>query len=131
MNRDNDCNTLPDNYRTFYSRIKQFIPEERLFCGPLRTLAYGTDASFYRLIPKIVVKAHTEQEVSELLKVAHGMTIPVVFRAGGTSLAGQAITDSVLVYLAGGWRGHRISDDGGQVGNLVMYRKSFVIAVPI
>jgi len=115
MNRDNDCSTLPDNYRTFYGRIKQFIPEERLFCGPLRTLAYGTDASFYRLIPKIVVKAHTEQEVSALMKVAHEMTIPVVFRAGGTSLAGQSITDSVLVYLAGGWRGHRISPDGEQI----------------
>ncbi len=115
MKTDNHCSALPDQYKTFYTRVKQFIPEERLFCGPLQTLAYGTDASFYRLIPKIVVKAHTEREVSELLKIAHELKTPVVFRAGGTSLAGQAITDSVLVYLAGGWRGHQISADGEKI----------------
>lgn len=115
MKTDNHCSALPDQYKTFYTRVKQLIPEERLFCGPLQTLAYGTDASFYRLIPKIVVKAHTEREVSELLKIAHELKTPVVFRAGGTSLAGQAITDSVLVYLAGGWRGHRISADGEKI----------------
>lgn len=31
---------------------------------PLRTLAYGTDASFYRLIPKLVVQVEREDEVS-------------------------------------------------------------------
>ncbi len=30
---------------------------------PLRTLAYGTDASFYRLIPKLVVQVEREDEV--------------------------------------------------------------------
>ena len=32
-------------------------------CDPVRTLAWGTDASFYRLVPKVVVKARTEDEV--------------------------------------------------------------------
>ena len=115
MKTENQCNTLPDQYKICYSRIKQFIPEERLFCGPLQTLAYGTDASFYRLIPKIVVKAHTEHEISELLRIAHELKTPVVFRAGGTSLAGQSISDSILIYLAGGWRGHQISADGEKI----------------
>lgn len=112
MNTDNHCGALPDKYQEFYRRIRPIIPENRLFCGPLQTLAYGTDASFYRLIPKIVVKAHTEREVSEVLKIASDLKTPVVFRAGGTSLAGQAISDSILVYLAGGWRGHRIDKNG-------------------
>ena len=33
-----------------------FIPQVRLIDDPLRTLAYGSDASFYRLIPQLVVK---------------------------------------------------------------------------
>src|SRR5512139_3163466 len=112
MKRDNQCAALPERYQEFYRRIRTIVPEERLMCGPLQTLAYGTDASFYRLIPKIVVKAHSEREVAELLKIANQLKTPVTFRAAGTSLAGQAISDSVLVYLAGGWRGYAISKDG-------------------
>jgi hypothetical protein len=29
---------------------------ERQYSDPVRTFAYGTDASFYRLTPKLVVK---------------------------------------------------------------------------
>ncbi len=36
--------------------IKELIPAGRVFDDPLSTLAYGTDASFYRLIPGAVVK---------------------------------------------------------------------------
>ena len=36
--------------------IKNIVPDARVYTDPLRTLAYGTDASFYRLVPKIVVK---------------------------------------------------------------------------
>lgn len=115
MKRDNSCTTLPDTYQEFYRRIRSVIPEDRLLCGPLQTLAYGTDASFYRLIPKIVAKARTEREVSDLLKTAFELKTPVTFRAAGTSLAGQAISDSILVYLAGGWRGYAIKNNGAAI----------------
>ncbi|NTW36676.1 MAG: FAD-binding oxidoreductase, partial [Syntrophobacteraceae bacterium] len=108
MKTYNQCSVLQDKYKEFYTNIKTIIPENRIFCGPLETLAYGTDASFYRLTPKLVVKARTPQEVSELLKLSSRLKTPVTFRAAGTSLAGQALSDSILVYLAGGWRGHTI-----------------------
>ena len=34
----------------------EFVPAERVFQDPLRTFAYSTDASFYRLVPKAVIK---------------------------------------------------------------------------
>ena len=58
---------LPAKYSKFYEDLRHVIPESRLIIDPLRTLAYGTDASFYRLLPKIVIKAHTESEVTKLL----------------------------------------------------------------
>ena len=76
------------------------------------TYAYGTDASFYRLTPKIVVRVESEQEVVKLLQHARREGIPVTFRAAGTSLSGQAISDSVLILLGDQWRGHDILDDG-------------------
>ncbi len=78
-------------------RLASFIPAGRLMDDPLRTLAFGTDASFYRLIPKLVVLAETEAEVSRILAAAHALGVPVTFRAAGTSLSGQAISDSVLL----------------------------------
>ena len=61
---------LPDRYQRFLTDISGRVPPGRLFMDPLRTLAYGTDASFYRLIPKIVVRADTEAEVAAVLEAA-------------------------------------------------------------
>ena len=86
---------MKQEYQDFQQRLLEFIPEQRLISDPLRTLAYGTDASFYRLIPQLVVRPETEQEVARIVTLANDHKIPVTFRAAGTSLSGQAITDSV------------------------------------
>lgn len=66
----------------------------------MRTFAYGTDASFYRLNPKLVLKVHSEEEARKLLPIAKKHGVPITFRAAGTSLSGQALTDSVLVKIS-------------------------------
>ncbi|MFN2355949.1 MAG: FAD-binding oxidoreductase, partial [Desulfopila sp.] len=80
-----------------------------------KTLAYGTDASFYRLVPKIVIQSDSEAEIREILAAAGEHTLPVTFRAAGTSLSGQAITDSILLIAGHGWQGHEILDDGRRI----------------
>lgn len=42
-------------------------------------------------------QVHNEAEVQRILAIANSMRVPVTFRAAGTSLAGQAITDSILL----------------------------------
>ena len=84
----------------FLQDILRFIPSDRVFTDELHTLAWGTDASFYRLIPKIVIISADEQEIKKILKAAWLYEVPVTFRAAGTSLSGQSITDSVLVVAA-------------------------------
>ena len=46
---------LASPYKEFKEALQDFIPKDRIHTDPLRMLAYGTDASVYRLIPKIVV----------------------------------------------------------------------------
>ena len=106
---------LPASHALFHRDLLSVIPEKRIYTDPLRTLAYGTDASFYRLTPKIVVDALTEGEIIEILRLARRHKTPVTFRAAGTSLSGQGVTDSVLVRLGYGWRGHRINGDAGEI----------------
>ena len=91
------------------------FPSQRLLRDPLRTLAYGTDASFYRLIPKIVVIVESEGEVATLLRLCRQHGTPVTFRAAGTSLSGQAVSDSVLAVLGDGWGGIAIAPDAATV----------------
>ena len=100
---------------TFLAEVHRLIPRERLFDDPLSTLAFGTDASFYRLIPKLVVRVESEVEVVRLLELASASRVPVTFRAAGTSLSGQAISDSVLIVLGDGWSGREIRANGAQI----------------
>ncbi|WP_378951670.1 FAD-binding and (Fe-S)-binding domain-containing protein [Pelosinus sp. sgz500959] len=110
-----DILSLPEKYKGFYHAIVKFIPEARVFADPIRTLAYGVDASFYRMLPKLVIKVDTPQEMAMILEVANQSKIPVTFRAAGTSLSGQSITDSVLLVATHGWSKYSISDDGGLI----------------
>ncbi|MGX8683364.1 MAG: hypothetical protein ACSW77_06060, partial [Bacteroidales bacterium] len=60
---------LTGNYANFMKDIQRFIPEERIYTDELRTLGWGTDASFYRQIPKIVIRSDGEEEVSQLVGI--------------------------------------------------------------
>ncbi len=102
---------LPDNYQQLKKELSKTIPSKRIITNPLQLLAYGTDASFYRLIPKIVVQVHTEEEAVEVIRQTGKLNIPVTYRAAGTSLSGQAITDSVLMVATHEWRKYTILDD--------------------
>jgi len=99
----------------FLAAVERLIPRERRFDDPLSTLAFGTDASFYRLIPQLVIRVESEREVVDLLKLASAEQVPVTFRAAGTSLSGQAISDSVLLVLGDNWNGREIRGQGRQI----------------
>lgn len=98
-------------YSKLYSEFVKTIPTKRIFIDELNRLAYGTDASFYRLIPEIVIKVKDSEEVQFVVQKCKEANVPVTFRAAGTSLSGQAISDSVLMVADRGWRGHKISND--------------------
>ncbi len=79
---------LSGEYRKFYERLAQKISPERMYHDPLHTLTFGTDASFYRMIPRLVVKASDEEEVSFLLQEAerrkyrsHSCAVPFIGRS--------------------------------------------------
>ena len=94
---------MTPDYLSLASDLGRALPEERLIRDPLRLLAYGTDASFYRLTPRMVAKVESEAEVVAALAACRRHKAPVTFRAAGTSLSGQAVTDSVLMLLGEHW----------------------------
>ena len=77
----------------------------------IERLAWGTDAGFYRLIPQEVLHPATEQDVQSILARAHKEGKHITFRAAGTSLSGQAISDSLLVVCGKKWEQYTIGKD--------------------
>ncbi|MCC4264499.1 FAD-binding oxidoreductase [Oceanimonas baumannii] len=102
-------------YQLLAEELSSFLPTERIISDPSLCLAYGTDASFYRLLPKLVLRLANPDEVVQVLAACRRHHIHCTFRAAGTSLSGQAVSDSVLITLTDDWRSHRIEDDGKQI----------------
>ena len=75
-------------------------------------MAFASDASFYRLLPEAVVLASSVDEVRRLFALSRERNIPLTFRAAGTSLSGQSLSDGLLVEVARHWRSARVEDGG-------------------
>ncbi|MEN9919368.1 MAG: hypothetical protein RL662_1804 [Bacteroidota bacterium] len=103
---------LPENYKQLKDLLSSKLDSKQIITNPLQLLAYGTDASFYRLIPKIVVYVHSEKEAIEVIRLSEKLNIPVTYRAAGTSLSGQAVTDSVLMVATHKWKKYSVLDNG-------------------
>src|SRR4029453_2891801 len=76
---------------------------------------YASDASPYRLIPKVVVMAHGPADVAKTLAYGRSTGTPGTFRAGGTSLNGQGQTDGIMVDVRRHFTGFRVLEDGAAV----------------
>ncbi|MET3927346.1 FAD-binding and (Fe-S)-binding domain-containing protein [Devosia sp. 2618] len=87
----------------------------RIHTDPLMTYAWSGDASSYRLIPAVVVFINSEDEVRAVMTAARAEGLPITFRAAGTSLSGQAVTDGVLAVLGDGWRKLNIHPGAEQI----------------
>ena len=102
---------MDPRYQDYVNRISAFIPSDRIYTDDLRRIAWGADAGFYHLTPQVVVRSATEQEVARLLWEASQLSLPVTFRAAGTSLSGQAISDSILIVAGKNWENYSIAPD--------------------
>ena len=91
------------------------LSPRRVLTRPLDLAAYASDASFYTLTPAAVVRPQDTAEIKALCAWSRRERVPLTFRAAGTSLSGQAITDGVLVDLSRHWRTLEILDDGARV----------------
>ncbi len=103
-------NPSPQAYADFLGEIRQFLPADRIYTDELRTLGWGTDASFYREIPKVVIRSADEDELACIIKICSKYKLPYTFRAAGTSLSGQSLSNSVLIVAGKHWEKYEIGE---------------------
>ena len=106
---------MEEKYSRFLEEVGKFMPKNALYTDEIRRFAWGTDAGFYRLVPKIVIRSSNEKEVSRILRAASKYDVPVTFRAAGTSLSGQSISDSVLIVAGKNWERYMVSEDASAI----------------
>ncbi len=91
------------------------VGPDRVLDRPVDLIAFASDASFYRLIPKAVAFAGSVEDIRGLFRLSHERNLPMTFRAAGTSLSGQSVSDGILVEVARNWRGIQVLDGGAKV----------------
>ncbi|MGR3321168.1 MAG: FAD-linked oxidase C-terminal domain-containing protein [Pseudooceanicola sp.] len=84
-------------------RLRAVLPADAVIHDPAETRAYECDAlTAYRCAPLAVVLPATTEEVAAVLAICNELSVPVVPRGAGTSLAGGALptADSVILGVA-------------------------------
>lgn len=99
----------------FAGLATSIVGEKQVYTDYLYRFAYGTDASLYRYVPQVVVRANSEEEVIGLIKAARESKVALTFRAAGTSLSGQTSSYSVLVLLGINFLNLKVQSAGEQV----------------
>ena len=106
--------------------LESVLPAARIKARLIDVVSYASDAGFYYLRPRAVVQPVSEAEVAALFNFSRQHQIPLTFRAAGTSLSGQAISDGILVDLSQHWNqvvveaaGERVRVQPGVIGATV------------
>lgn len=58
---------------------------------------YASDASLYRIPPRVVVRPQSIDEIGQTLAVAREHQVPITMRGAGTSIAGNAIGHGIVL----------------------------------
>lgn len=95
-------------------RLAAVLGRERVSTALIDRVAYSSDASLYQLIPRAIARVRSIADVRELFAWVRREHVPVTFRAAGTSLSGQAVTDNVLAVVEG-FDIYNVASDGSCV----------------
>ncbi|MCY2976942.1 MAG: FAD-binding and (Fe-S)-binding domain-containing protein [Planctomycetota bacterium] len=106
--------------------LQSVLGSERILNSAISRYAFANDAGPYLLIPQAIIQPQCEREIQDVFRIASEFHVPVVFRAGGTSLSGQSVTDGWLVDIGRYWReikpvssGAAVIVQPGAIGGLV------------
>ncbi|MGA6828992.1 FAD-binding and (Fe-S)-binding domain-containing protein [Nitrospira sp. NS4] len=91
---------LPDRSHAIAADLRAALGTDKVKDDfPTRT-AYAVDASIYRMEPKAVVLAESEEDIAATIAYAVQRGIPLTPRAAGTNLTGSAIGSGIILDIS-------------------------------
>jgi D-lactate dehydrogenase len=106
------------------------LGEDQVHSRVIDLIRYATDASPYRMFPKVVVSPRTVEEVSSIFAYARKKGISVTIRSAGSSLSGQSQGDGILIDARKHWAGCSVENDGQRLRvrpGTVMFRANLAL----
>lgn len=95
--------------------LTSILPASRIRDRLIDRIAYANDASYFRLVPQAVVQPNSIGEIQALFQFSQQNRIPMTFRAAGTSLSGQAVTDGILVDISKHWDEYSVEEHASKI----------------
>jgi glycolate oxidase len=91
----------PARQRQVWQALRDCLPGDALLADAEDTRPYECDAlTMFRQLPMLVALPRTEAQVAQVLRICHGLGVPVVARGAGTSLSGGALPHAAGVLLS-------------------------------
>lgn len=92
-------------------KLEALLGKDQVRARTIDLVRYASDASHYRLFPQVVVSPRTESDVIKLHRFCREEGHHLTFRAGGSSLNGQSLSDDILVDVRSHFRGMVVNPD--------------------
>ena len=110
--------------------LAEILGEEQVHSRVIDLVKYATDASPYRMFPKVVVTPHTVDDVAKIFAYAQQKKLPVTIRSAGSSLSGQSQGDGILIDARKHWAGATVEEGGKRLRvrpGTVMFRANLAL----
>ena len=91
---------LPERSRAIAADLRAKLGSDRVKDDQPALTAYAVDASIYRMEPKAIVLAESEEDIATTIRYAAANGIPVTPRAAGTNLTGSAIGSGIILDIS-------------------------------
>lgn len=86
-----------DNEQSRIEADLRGVLDGEVYCDPLYTQLYASDASLYEIPPVAVVRPRHAKDVAQCVRYAYENSIPLCPRGGGTGLAGQSLGPGIIL----------------------------------
>lgn len=103
---------------TLVDKLAAIVGKDNVQARVSDLVRFASDASPYRDIPSVVVQPRNAHDLSALMRFARDTGHTLTFRAAGTSLNGQAMTNDILVDVKTHFTGMEVLDNGKRLRSL-------------
>jgi len=88
---------LPEKTRSIGNDLRRMLGADKVKDDFPTITAYSVDASIYKVVPKAVVTAETEEDIAATVAYAVSAGVPITPRAAGTNLTGSAVGEGIIL----------------------------------
>jgi FAD/FMN-containing dehydrogenase/Fe-S oxidoreductase len=88
---------LPEKTRSIANDLRRVLGFDKVKDDFPTITAYSVDASIYKVVPKAVVTAETEDDIAATVAYAVSAGVAITPRAAGTNLTGSAVGEGIIL----------------------------------